>query len=258
MKIALLTALGLVALSPSAHADTTLYTQNFESPTGFVNDGGDINIYRTVNQLYGNQPVGFTFAQPYTDETLFVGGTQAFGVGYKDPQGIAGHYVIGMLSSSQNDLLSMSFSVGQYQYLNFGMTISSIDLDRFGGPFVPAGGAAPVFQISLFDNPSGTTGLSGNGTLLDSATVTGVAGPNKYTFDWTQVVAGLDASKSANGNVTMQIDLLTGGYAAMDNFVVVASDQKGVIPGVPEPGTWALMASGLALIGWRRHSSRRG
>lgn len=256
--IATLAAAGLLAATGAVQAQTTLYTQNFESPVSFVDDGGDINIFRTVNQLYGNQPAGFTFAQPYTDETLRVGGSEAFGTGYKDPQGIAGKYVVGMLSDAQNDLLSMSFSVGAFQFLNFGLDISSIDLDRFGGPFVPAGGAAPSFRFTLYDNPSGATGLSGDGVVLDSATATGVVGPNKYTFDWTHAVLGLDAAGSTNGNVTLQIDLLTGaGYAAMDNFVVVASNEKGVIPGIPEPGTWALMGAGLALLAARARAASR-
>ena len=241
----------------SAQAATTLYTQDFEAPVGFVNDGGDINIYRTVNDLYGNQPAGFTFAQPFTTETLQVGGTQAFGVGYSDPSGKAGRYVVGMLSDAQNDLLSLSFSVGANQYLNFGIDISSIDLDRFGGPFVPTGGVAPSYKFSLYDNPSGATGLYGNSVLLDSATATGTIAPNKYTFDWTSVVLGLDAKNSTNGNVTLQIDLLSGGYAAMDNFVVVASNVKGEIPPVPEPETWALMFAGLAYIGFSARLRRR-
>ncbi|MEO5685866.1 MAG: PEP-CTERM sorting domain-containing protein [Burkholderiaceae bacterium] len=258
-SISSLLVASLVAAASGAHAQTTLYSQNFEAPVNFVDDGGDINIFRTVNQLYGNQPVGFTFTQPYTDETLRVGGTGAFGTGYKDPQHIAGNYVVSMLSDAQPDLLSMSFSVGNFQFLNFGLDISSIDLDRFGGPFVPTGGTAPVFQFSLFDNPSGATNQSGNGVLLDSATATGVAGPNKYTFDWTHEILGFNAAGSTNGNVTLQIDLLSGGYAAMDNFVVVASDEKGVIPTIPEPGSWLLMGLGLATLALRaRKASRVG
>lgn len=244
-KLSMFPAVALFAVGVAAHADATLYTQNFESPVNFVNDGGDINIFRTVNDLYGGQPPGFQFAQPFTDETLLVGGTQAFGVGYKDPSGKAGKYVVSMLSDRQNDLLSLSFSVGAFQFLNFGLDISSIDLDRFGGPFVPAVGAAPVFKFSLFDNPSGTIGLSGNSLLLDSATATGTVAPNKYTFDWTHAVLGLNAKNSTNGNVTLQIDLLSGGYAAMDNFQVVASDVKGAIP---EPQTYLLMIFGIAAL----------
>jgi hypothetical protein len=242
------TLLALVLTLPAtfALADVTLYKQDFESPVNFVNDGGDINIFRTVNDLYGDQPAGFRFAQPFTDETLLVGGTQAFGTGYKDPSGIAGKYVVAMLSDVQNDLLSLSFSLGSYRYLNFTLDISSIDLDRFGGPFVPQGGLAPVFAFSLFDNPSGTTGLSGNGVLLASGTAAGTVAPNKYTFDWTHVAVGLDAANSTNGNVTLQIDLLVGGYAAMDNFLIEASNAP-----VPEPHAWALLLTGLAALGRR-------
>jgi len=77
----------------SAQAATLLYQQDFESPVNFVNDGGDFNIFRTVNQLYGNQPAGFAFAQNFTVETLRIGGMQAFRQGYKDPQGVGGTYV---------------------------------------------------------------------------------------------------------------------------------------------------------------------
>lgn len=99
--------LAATALVP-AHADfTVLYSQDFEAPTGFVNDGGDVNIFRTINQLYSNQPPGFVFAQTNTVETLRVGGTQAWNLGFQDPQGRAGSgsYVLGMLSSVQDDFL---------------------------------------------------------------------------------------------------------------------------------------------------------
>ena len=91
-----------------------LYDQDFENPTGFVNDGGDINIYRTVNDLYGGQPAGFTFAQNFTTETLLIGGTQAFGMGYADPSGIGGRYTLAMLSNAQDDQLGLAFNVGAF------------------------------------------------------------------------------------------------------------------------------------------------
>lgn len=244
---------GFVAFSlTSADAGVPLYSQNFENPTGFVNDGGDINIFRSVNQLYGNQPPGFTFAQNFTVETLRIGGSEAFGTGYSDPQGIGGQFTLGMLSGlsgSNDDLLGLSFDVGAFRFLNFGIDISSIDLDRFGCPCVPPGGVVPTFRLSLFDNPSGAAGL-GTGALLSSVEISGTSSPEKTVFGWTNHVVALDATGNTNGNVTVSIDLLTSGYASMDNFVLAASDIPGdVTPAIPEPSTYVLMLAGLAAVG---------
>lgn len=249
MKAFLCIAILIVSLS-SANATTILYNQNFENPTGFVNDGGDVNIFRTVNQLYGGQPSGFQFAQNFTVETLLVGGTQAWGTGFLDPQGQAGSYVLGMLSDMQNDLLGLSFNVGSYNFLNFQLDISSIDLDRWSGPFVPTGGLAPTFRLSLFDNPSGVVGL-GAGSPLDFIDITGLLSPQKNTFNWSNHVIALDATGNTNGNVILRIDLLSGGYAAMDNFRIAASDIPGDVNGstsVPEPGSIALLGLGIASL----------
>lgn len=218
--------------SPS-HATTVLYTQDFENPNPgtFVNDSGDLNIFHSINTLYGGQPSGFSFAQQHTVETLLVGGAQAWGTGYLDPQGKAGKHAIGMLSSVTNDLLGLAFNVGSHQFLNFQVDISSIDVNQGVGPFVPAGGLAPVFRFSLFDNPSGTPGIGG-GTLLDFVDVTGTATALKNTFDWTNHIIGLDATGNTNGNVILQIDELVGGYAALDNFVIAASDTQGDVGAV--------------------------
>ena len=238
----------------AAHADVILYSQDFEHPVNFVNDGGDVNIFRTVNDLYANQPPGFQFAQAFTVETLLIGGTGAWtvpgnpGGGFKDPQGVGGTHTLSMLSSTQNDLLGLSFNVGAFDFLNFKLDISSIDLNNFGGPFFD--GNPPSFLLSLYDNPSGAIGL-GTGTLLSSATIVGAAAPNQWTFNWTNRIVGLSTAGNTNGNVTLRIDELQGGYAALDNFVIAASDTPGEIPGVPaipEPGTWALMLGGLAAV----------
>lgn len=253
-------ALPVLATTPSAQAATLLYAQNFESPSGFVNDGGDVNIFRTINDLYSGQPAGFTFAQSNTVETLRVGGNGAYGgQGFIDPAQIAGRYVVGMLSNVQDDRLALSFNVGSFKFLNFRLDIASIDLDRWGGFFVPTNGAAPVFRFSLFDNPSGAVGLGG-GTALSTFEATGTVNPVKNTFDWKNVVAALDATGNTNGNIILQIDLLSGGYAAMDNFFIAASDVGGDVPGatIPLPPGLALMIGGALLLGGAARRSRRG
>lgn len=254
MKSLVALALAAICTAPAV-ATTVLYTQDFENPTGFVNDGGDVNIFRTVNQLYGNQPTGFQFFQNFTTETLLVGGSQAWGRGFQDPQAVAGRYVLGMLSDAQNDLLGLSFNVGTDRYLNFSLDISSIDLDRWGGAFV-APGTLPSFRLSLYDNPSGAIGL-GSGALLDSVDITGVPGANRWTFNWTHHTVALDAARATNGNVTLRIDELTGGYAALDNFRIAASNTAGDTGSgtVPEPGSLAL--AGLAVAGLGLSRRRR-
>ena len=245
MRAQILAAIGFATFIAVPASAVPLYSQDFENPVGFVNDGGDINIFRSINDLYGNQPPGFVFAQSFTTETLEIGGTQAFGHGYSDPSGTGGRYVVAQLSDAQNDLLGLAFSVGTHKFLNLALDISSIDLDRFGGPFVPAGGAAPVYRFSLFDNPTGAAGL-GSGIALDSFDATAPFNISKDSFLWSHVVGGLDASMSTNGNVILQIDLLSGGYGAFDNIVVSADDFQA---GVPEPGTWAMFIGGFALVG---------
>lgn len=234
-----LVAVSVAASVPSpASSQVLLYEQDFEKPVGFVNDGGDVNIFRTVNELYGNQPAGFTFAQAFTVETLLITGTQAFGTGYSDPSGIGGNYALGLLSDTQNDLLGLSFDVQDFTFLNLRLHISSIDLSVFGGPFVPESGAAPEFEFTLYDNPGGANGL-GDGTILDSGRAVGIASA-RHVFEWTEVLLPLDATGSTNGNVTLRIDLLSGGYASMDNFKIVASDIA-----IPEPSAFALSCFGL-------------
>ncbi|MBB5016922.1 MYXO-CTERM domain-containing protein [Chitinivorax tropicus] len=247
-----------VLSAPIAQAGAVvLYNQNFEKPVGFVDNGGDVNALSSVNQLYPNQPQGFTFAQQFTVETLRVGGTQAWAAaqggkgGFKDPQGIAGSYVLGMLSSRQDDLLGLAFNVGNNHFLNFRLNISSIDLNAHGGPFVPTGGQAPVFRLSLFDNPSGQAGIGG-GKLLDSEDITGLVAPNKWTFNWSELTVALDAIGNTNGNVLLQIDLLKGGYAALDNLRIAASNEAGNVGTVNEPAPLLLAALGLAALGWQR------
>lgn len=252
-----------VALSAfGAQASTLLYSQDFDNPNQFVNheyNGGpkDVDPFTTVNGAYGNQPPGFSFGQVWTVETLLVGGSAAWnGQGFRDPSGRAGSYVLGMLSNVQDDLVGLSFNNQGFRYLNFRFDHSPIDLNSWGGPF-NLGGAAPSFRVSLIDNPSGAAGL-GTGAVLAFQDFIGAAPDNPYTFQWSNSVAALDSMGSTNGNVTIRIDMLSGGYGAIDNFVVNASDLAGDVPAIPEPGTYAMMLLGLTGLGWaarqRRHA----
>jgi hypothetical protein len=245
-----ISALLILFFSGQASA-VILYDQNFENPTGFVNDGGDVNIFRDVNQLYGNQPPGFTFSQTFTVETLLVTGNQAFGTGYSDPSGTAGNYTLGMLSNLQDDRLGLAFDVGSNDFLNVFLDISSIDLSVFGGPFVPPG-AAPEFRFTLYDNPGGAPGIGG-GTILSSLQATATASPQSV-FDWTHAVLPLAALGNTDGNVILQIDLLSGGYAALDNLLIEASETPAVVP-VPA-AVWLFGTALLGLVGFSKRKSK--
>lgn len=251
-RVLLATMLAFTATA--SQASVLLYSQNFENPnlTAFNSFAGPDASAASVNSIYANQPAGFTFAQTNTVETLRVGGNQAWnGAGFQDPQNRAGSYVISMLSAVQNDLLGLSFNIGNYKFFNFQLDISSIDLNFWGGPFVPQGGLAPVFRLSLYDNPTGTPNV-GTSTLLDSVDITGLVSSAPNVFNWTNHIVGLDTTGNTNGNVTLVIDELVGGYAALDNFKIVASDTQGDVGQVPEPASLALLGLGLAALGFSR------
>lgn len=248
-QLPILALAAALALPTGALASTVLYEQDFENPAGFVNNGKDLDS-SSVNSLYANQPPGFVFAQDFTVETLRVGGTLAFGQGYIDNQNIAGNYMLGMLSGAQNDLLGLAFNVGEFDFLNLRLDITSVDLDCCGGQFVPNGqpSATPIFRFSLYDNPGGGAGV-GTGQALDFFDVEGLANPSNNVLLFSEATGGLDATGSTNGNVILRIDLLQGGYAGLDNFRIVASNIEGDVGGVPEPGAWALMIAGFGLAG---------
>jgi hypothetical protein len=217
----------LCCLAAPAIAGELIYFQDFERPQGYVNDGADVNINRTVNQNYGDQPKGFRFAQQHTVETLNVSGSHrvtrsaAFVDGWNDPSGWGGNFAIGMLSDFQDDRLGLVFNLWGHRYLNLTVDISSIDLSAWTGPFVEPGDV-PVFALTLYASGSGTP-TTHSGQQLDRQTIIGRASPPE-TFDWTAHKVSLDGAGAAGGWVILQIDLLEGGYAAFDNLRIMAAD----------------------------------
>ncbi|NET54785.1 MAG: hypothetical protein F6K47_00805 [Symploca sp. SIO2E6] len=246
-------------VTPVKASTTVLYDQDFENPTGFVDtSGGDVS-QQSVNSLYGNQPVGFAFSQRFTVETLLITGNSAFGTGYSDSSGVGGNYALGMLADTsipggQDDLLGLAFNVGDNDFLNARLDISSIDSDKNNGPFLPTDGALPVFEFTLFDNPSGSLG-TGSGLVLSSQQASGSIS-DRSVFDWTEVLLALDASASTNGNVILRIDLLSGNYAALDNLRIVASNTPGDFgKSVPEPAsTLVFCIIGIGLLASRTNA----
>lgn len=63
MERILLTLL-LACTLATAQATAVLYTKDFEHPTGFVDDGGHVNIFRTIDLLSGGCAAMDTSASP--------------------------------------------------------------------------------------------------------------------------------------------------------------------------------------------------
>lgn len=263
MKLNLALALSLFAVAGIAHADAssiTLYEQDFENPVNFAAGGYDDLSQQAVNDLYGNQPAGFAFAQDFTVETLLLTGSAAFGTGYSDPGNKGGNYALGIQSglgalSNQNDILALSFSADKtsYNYFNFSMDFSSIGISGgFNSPFSVAN-EIPTLKFSLYDNPSGSSGLTGNGTLLGQVSVNGT-GSDLGVLDWTNAQMSFDLGSSTNGSVTLQIDMTAGGYAAMDNFLITASVDP--LTPVPLGPSLPLLLTGLVALPLLRRARR--
>lgn len=254
-------------LAAHSQAAVVLYDQDFESPNSpfFVTPGWvDLNISpTTANDFYGTQQ-GASFAQQFTVEVLNVTGPNAWGTGYSDPSGQGGNYALGMLDgnlalkpvNNQNDLLAVTFDAQGYGFFNWSVDFSNIGIQNATGLNWDTTGLTPSFEFTLFSE-QGANGL-GEGTILGQKTVIGTpSAPN--VFDWTTATGGFDVSGDADSLVTLRIDMLTGYYGALDNFLFVASDTQDDLgqssTSVPTPSPLVLMM--LGLMGAVRLNSRR-
>ena len=222
-------ALGLATPDTVQGQTVVLYSNDFESPnvSSFRTCGNSLDA-RGINFLHGEP--GFVYHQQNTVEGLLI--NDPFGL-YSNPQGLGGQYAIGMLSTVQNDKLSLTFDSQGRDFLNVGMLLTSIDVSGCGGPF---GIGTPVMNLSLLDSPG--CSFSFGQPVLDTATITGGLGPDQWTFNWQFGSVGLDTTGSTDGCVSIVMDLSGSGYGAFDNLSITAADTSGVvdedIDGVPD------------------------
>lgn len=199
-----------------------LYTNDFETPNVplVVNCPHALDA-RGINFLYGTP--AFQFNQVNTVEGVLLDDPSKL---YKNPTGKGGRFALGMLSSVQDDKLSLTFEVTGKPFLNVGLDLSSIDVQGCGGPF---GVTRPVMKVSLHETIGTIHSFSAPGKLLAEGTIEGDSSADPWTFAWTYGVVSLDASQATTARVSVVFDLTQSGYAAFDNLSIVASSQAGIV-----------------------------
>lgn len=202
----------LLCVSSTASADVTvLYGNDFEAPNlaPAVTCGDNLD-WRGINMLYGNE--GHLFGQVHTVEAVHLDTAP-----YVD-SGDHGQFAVGMLSSREDDRLSLTFDVGNAEVINVGIDITALDVQGCGGPF---GVEKPEMVITVRNADD----------HLDSATIFGDEPVDPWTTSWVNHVVSLDVSGSASSIITLEFDAAAGGYVVFDNLTITSgsADEAGII-----------------------------
>ncbi|MCS5635174.1 MAG: PEP-CTERM sorting domain-containing protein [Myxococcota bacterium] len=143
---------------------------------------------------------------------------------------------------------SISLSDGDVSFATNDVVVFAISL---------AGGSTSVDEIGIgvnstpfFGNPVGAGAFASGGQLPDSVAASSITLKATFSYNPTSLTAGsssanLFATYSPAGSVPAVGSIANISISSGTNFTVVTSL-------VPEPGTFLLVASGLAMLGMRR------
>lgn len=153
-------------------------------------------------------------------------------------------YISANYDAGSDSWSKTTYSAGNWDYqYGSGTLVINEDLQQNGGEF--------YFGTALYLNSLLQTSVSGNGVSNFEGTVE----MTEFELPGGSSVYAISGSNLSNYHIAF--DSTGGGGGVLCNDLNCATTGGGggtVIPGVPEPETYAMMLAGLALVGW---SARR-
>ena len=145
---------------------------------------------------------------------------------------------------------------------------SASDIGFFYNASQPGGGSVTLNAVafSVFDSNGNIIGTVGGNIICDPNATAGTCAGGAVTLDFTEPgVGNAGFLFSLTGQQANQLEVLAGtntiGFAAnisgeaggLETFTLVDLNRDGEDPVIPEPGTYALMGSGLlGVLYWNR------